>query len=41
MKEKNLPSELWVEVVNTAVYVQNRSSTKSLSKITPYEKWFG
>ena len=28
LKEKNLPLELWVEVVNTCVYVLNRSYTE-------------
>ena len=30
LKEMRLPLELWAEVVNTCVYVLNRSFTKSL-----------
>ena len=41
LKEKKLPLELWAEAVNTCVYVLNRSYTKSLENITPYEKWSG
>ena len=41
LKEKNLPLEIWAEAVNTCVYVLNRSYTKSLENITPYEKWSG
>ncbi|XP_058004059.1 retrovirus-related Pol polyprotein from transposon TNT 1-94 [Hevea brasiliensis] len=39
--EKNLPKELWAEAVNTAVYLQNRLSTKALDGKTPFEAWFG
>ena len=41
LKEKKLPLELWVEAVNTCVYVLNRSYTKSLENVTPYERWSG
>ena len=41
LKEKKFPLELWAEVVNTCVYVLNRSYTKSLKDETPYEKWSG
>ena len=41
LKEKKLPLELWAEAVNTCVYVLNRSYTKSLKDVTPYEKWSG
>jgi hypothetical protein len=33
--------EFWGEVVVTAVYLQNRLSTKSLASRTPYEAWHG
>ena len=39
LKEKELPLELWGEVVSTCVYVLNRSSTKGVKGKTPYEKW--
>lgn len=38
LKEKNLPLELWAEVVNTTVYVINKSSTKSFVGMTLYKK---
>ena len=41
MKDKSLPLELWGEVINTYVYVLNRSSTKSLQGKIPYEMWSG
>ena len=41
LKEKKLPLELWAEVVNTRVYVLNRSITKSLKDATPYENGVG
>ena len=41
LKEKKLPLELWAKAVNTCVYVLNRSYTKSLENVTPYEKWSG
>ncbi|XP_052484519.1 uncharacterized protein LOC128039853 [Gossypium raimondii] len=39
--EKNLPKTLWAEVVNTAVYLQNRLPTKALAQKTLFEAWFG
>ena len=35
-----LPAKLWAESLNTAVYLANRSPTRSLEK-TPYEAWHG
>ena len=42
LKAKNLPTLLWAEAVNTAVYIQNRvlSSERRRTK-TPYEIWTG
>lgn len=37
----NLPNFMWAEAVNTAVYLRNRSETKSLDNKTPFEAWFG
>ena len=31
----------WTEAVKTAVYILNRSPTKSVIEATPYEKWRG
>ncbi len=36
----NTPTELWAEVVNTVVYLRNRSPTTALDGITPYECLF-
>ena len=36
-----MPKQLWVEAVNTSVYLQNRIPTKALNDKTPYEAWFG
>ena len=35
----NFPNSLWAEMVNTAVYLRNRSATKSLEGKTPFEAW--
>jgi len=41
MKSMQVPSRFWGEAVNTAVYVLNRSSTKSLQNKTSFEAWHG
>jgi transposase InsO family protein len=41
MKSKSVPAHFWGEVVTTTVYVLNRSPTKSLEGVTPYEAWHG
>jgi hypothetical protein len=41
MKSKGVPSRFWGEAVTTAVYLLNRSPTKSVQGRTPYEAWFG
>ncbi|CAL8135751.1 unnamed protein product [Prunus armeniaca] len=41
MIKKKMPLEFWAEVVNTAVYVQNRCPTKALDKKTPFEAYSG
>lgn len=41
MKAKKMPGELWGEAVVAAVYVLNRSYTRSLDGKTPYEAWYG
>ena len=33
--------EFWLEAVATTVYLKNRSPTKAVEKMTPYEAWFG
>jgi hypothetical protein len=39
MKAKGLPRYFWGEVVNTTVYLLNRSPMRSLEGMTPYEAW--
>ena len=39
--EAQLPARFWAEAVNTAVYLLNRSPTKALNDITPFEAWHG
>ena len=36
-----MPSNFWVEAVNTYVYLLNRLPTKSLKNKKPYETWYG
>ena len=36
-----LPQKFWAEALATAVYLRNRSPTKSISDSTPYESWSG
>lgn len=39
--EKKLPKFLWVEAVNTSVYLLNRLPTKSVQSKTPTDAWSG
>ena len=41
LKGKNLPNMFWLDAVMCANYVLNRSPTKALKTITPYEAWKG
>ncbi len=36
-----MPQRFWAETLSTAVYLQNRCSTKAVEKATPFETWFG
>jgi hypothetical protein len=38
---RSLPLCFWAEAVSTAVYLKNRSPTKAVKGMTPYEAWFG
>jgi transposase InsO family protein len=38
--ESNLPIRFWGEAVMTAVYVLNRTGTRTLDNITPFEAWY-
>ena len=39
LKAMSVPARFWGEAVLTAVYVLNRSPTKSLQGVTPFEAW--
>ena len=41
MKARSVPARFWGEAVSTAVYLLNRSPTKSVEGKTPYEVWYG
>ena len=36
-----LPQRFWVEALSTAVYLHNRSPTKGVTDMTPFEAWTG
>ena len=41
LKSMQVPSKFWGEAVKVAVYLLNRSPTKSLNGKTPFEAWLG
>jgi hypothetical protein len=41
IKGKNLSNTFWVEAINTAVYLKNRSPTRCLGNVTPFEALYG
>ena len=41
LKAKKVPSEFWGEAVSTAVFILNRSPTKSVDSKTSFEAWHG
>ena len=41
LADSKLPHRLWAEALSTCVYLRNRSPTKALEGITPYEAWSG
>ncbi|KAK4257721.1 hypothetical protein QN277_007276 [Acacia crassicarpa] len=41
LKSKKMPKEFWAEAVATAVYLSNRSPTRSIWGKTPQEAWSG
>jgi hypothetical protein len=41
LKQRGMPTVVWGEAVVTAVYILNRSPTKALNGMTPYEAWHG
>lgn len=41
LHEKNLPNKFWVELANTAIFLQNMFPTKAMKDQTPFEAWYG
>jgi hypothetical protein len=41
LKQRGMPAVFWGEAVVTALYILNRSPTKALNEMTPYEAWHG
>ena len=39
LADSKLPHRFWAEALSTAVYLRNRSPTKALEGVTPYEAW--
>jgi transposase InsO family protein len=40
LHEKNLPKTFWAKAANTAIFLQNRLSTKLLEEKTLFEVWY-
>ncbi len=41
LSDAKLPPKFWAEALSTALYLRNRSPTKALFKMTPFEAWTG
>ena len=41
MSDARLPQRFWAETLSTAVYLRNRSPTKAVVGLTPFEAWTG
>ena len=41
LADSKLPPRFWAEALSTAVYLRNRSPTKSVNGMTPFEVWVG
>ena len=41
LTDSKLPQQFWAEALTTAVYLLNRSPTKTLENGTPFEEWTG
>ena len=39
--DANLPKKFWAECLMTVVYLRNRSPTKAVPNMTPFEAWHG
>ena len=41
LADAKLPHKFWAEALTTAVYLRNRSPTKAVERMTPFEAWNG
>ena len=41
LADAKLPQKFWAEALSTAVYLRNRSPTKAVKGMTPFESWMG
>ena len=41
LSDAKLPHKFWGEALSTVAYLQNRSLTKAMKRMTPYEAWTG
>ena len=41
LADAKLPQKFWAETLSTAVYLHNRSPTKAVKGMTPFESWMG
>ena len=41
LKVKGLPNVFWAKAIHTSVFILNRSLTKSVKDMTPFEAWHG
>ncbi len=41
MFHAGMPKEFWAEAIHTAAYVHNRSPTRSLKEVTPFQRMYG
>ena len=41
LTDSMLPKQFWAEALSTAVYLRNRSPTKAVTGMTPFEAWTG
>ena len=41
LSESQLPKQFWAEALSTATYLRNRSPTKAVEDVTPFEAWNG
>ena len=39
--DSHLPHSFWAEAILTATYLRNRSPTRAVAKMTPYDAWTG